>query len=93
MRSISSLSRLLGLHTGLFIRNIHRILFRLRRPVRIAVERFDDMAFSGNRHPFRIDYKVAASSEGRLLDLHADMISNCGFSLDLSVGVTGRSKV
>ena len=31
---------------------------RLRRPVKLVLERADDMALTGNRHPFRFDYKV-----------------------------------
>ena len=31
---------------------------RLRRPVRMQLERDVDMALTGGRHPFRFDYKV-----------------------------------
>ncbi|KIH48852.1 hypothetical protein ANCDUO_21075, partial [Ancylostoma duodenale] len=30
---------------------------KLRRPIRITLERFDDMAITGTRHPFRFIYK------------------------------------
>lgn len=33
------------------------LLYRYRRPMRLTLERFDDMAISGTRHPFLFRYK------------------------------------
>ncbi|TMS38408.1 hypothetical protein L596_005140 [Steinernema carpocapsae] len=66
---------------------------RLRKPVRITVERFDDMAISGTRHPFRFDYKVAIDKMGHLLDYKIDALCNSGHTRDLSAGVLQRAMV
>lgn len=65
-------------------------LSRLRRPVRCAVERFDDMALSGGRHPFLGKYKIAYSKDGKLNAYHVDMYDNGGYSTDASVFVSQR---
>ncbi|GMT22071.1 hypothetical protein PFISCL1PPCAC_13368 [Pristionchus fissidentatus] len=64
---------------------------KLRKPVRITLERFDDMAISGNRHPFRFDYKVAVDAAGKLLDMDVVCLQNAGHSFDLSIGVIHRA--
>ncbi|KHJ97695.1 putative xanthine dehydrogenase, molybdopterin binding subunit [Oesophagostomum dentatum] len=66
-----------------------------KQPVRLTMERFDDMAMSGTRHPFRFNYKVnlsvALDSSGKFLDYDVVAYSNCGYSFDLSVGITQRA--
>ncbi|KAK0398793.1 hypothetical protein QR680_002757 [Steinernema hermaphroditum] len=66
---------------------------RLRKPVRITMERYDDMAISGTRHPFRFDYKVAIDKIGNLLDYQIMALCNCGHNRDLSAGVLQRAIV
>ncbi|KAF8370363.1 xdh-1 [Pristionchus pacificus] len=66
---------------------------KLRRPVRITLERFDDMAISGNRHPFRFDYKVAVDDNGKLVDMNIACLQNAGHTFDLSIGVIHRCMV
>ncbi|GMR45518.1 hypothetical protein PMAYCL1PPCAC_15713, partial [Pristionchus mayeri] len=66
---------------------------KLRTPVRITLERFDDMAITGNRHPFRFDYKVAVNDEGKLLDMDIVCLQNAGHTCDLSIGVIHRCMV
>ncbi|KJH50087.1 CO dehydrogenase flavoprotein [Dictyocaulus viviparus] len=64
---------------------------KLRKPVRIILERFDDMAITGTRHPFKFVYKVAMDKSGMLRDFSVKAYSNCGHSLDLSQGVMRES--
>ncbi|WKY06780.1 hypothetical protein Q1695_006737 [Nippostrongylus brasiliensis] len=66
---------------------------KLRRPVRVTMERYDDMAVTGTRHPFRFNYKVALDASGKFRDFCVTAYSNCGHSLDLSLGVTQRAMV
>uniref|UniRef100_A0A1I7XZV4 xanthine dehydrogenase n=1 Tax=Steinernema glaseri TaxID=37863 RepID=A0A1I7XZV4_9BILA len=66
---------------------------KLRKPVRITMERFDDMAISGTRHPFRFDYKVAVDKMGNLLDYSITALCNSGYTRDLSAGVLQRAMV
>ncbi|CAJ0933287.1 unnamed protein product, partial [Mesorhabditis belari] len=66
---------------------------KLRRPVRFYLERYDDMAITGTRHPFRFDYEAAISKDNKLLDLKVHSYSNGGFSEDLSLAVATRAIV
>lgn len=64
---------------------------KTRRPVRCMLNRDEDIAVSGQRHPFLCKWKVGVTKTGKLLALDADVFSNGGFSLDLSGGVLDRS--
>lgn len=61
-----------------------------KRPVRIMLNRDEDMLLSGQRHPFQARWKVGVSSTGRLLALEADVYNNGGFSQDMSGAVMDR---
>jgi xanthine dehydrogenase/oxidase len=64
--------------------------FRFKRPVRVTLERFDDMAVSGTRHPFLFDYRLAVDEDGKFLDYEINAYNNCGMTVDLSKGVMGK---
>jgi xanthine dehydrogenase/oxidase len=64
---------------------------KYKRPARGALSREEDMVVSGTRHPFRGEYKVGFTSEGKLVSLELDMFANAGYSLDLSAAVLERS--
>ncbi|PGH27251.1 xanthine dehydrogenase [Polytolypa hystricis UAMH7299] len=64
---------------------------KTKRPVRCMLSRDEDIATSGQRHPFLCRWKVAVSKEGKLLALDADIYANAGFSQDLSAAVVDRS--
>ncbi|KAF3001822.1 hypothetical protein E8E13_003469 [Curvularia kusanoi] len=61
-----------------------------KRPVRIMLNRDEDMLLSGQRHPFQARWKVGVSSAGKLLALDADVYNNAGFSQDMSGAVMDR---
>lgn len=65
--------------------------YRLNRPVRCMLDRHEDMASSGGRHPFLARYRVGATRDGRLKALDVTMYSNAGCSLDLSGAVLDRA--
>lgn len=46
---------------------------------------------SGMRHPFLGKYKVWFDDSGKLFNLEADIYSNAGFSMDLSLAVMERA--
>jgi xanthine dehydrogenase/oxidase len=54
------------------------------RPVRLNMERQIDMSVTGQRHPFKVEYKVGFTNEGRFSALDIRMWSNGGCSMDLS---------
>ncbi|HZJ14616.1 MAG TPA: xanthine dehydrogenase molybdopterin binding subunit, partial [Chthoniobacteraceae bacterium] len=61
------------------------------RPVRVQLDRDLDMQLTGKRHPFYANFEVGHDDEGRLTALKCDLISNGGWSLDLSMPVTDRA--
>jgi xanthine dehydrogenase/oxidase len=65
--------------------------YKLRAPVRISLDRDEDMASTGTRHPYYAKYKVGFSKEGKLIALDVAMFSNAGCTQDLSINVGERS--
>jgi xanthine dehydrogenase large subunit len=63
----------------------------LQRPVKLRVNRDDDMSITGKRHDFRIDYEAGFDDEGRILGLDVVLASRCGFSTDFSGPVNDRA--
>jgi xanthine dehydrogenase molybdopterin binding subunit/xanthine dehydrogenase small subunit len=61
------------------------------RPVRVQTDRDVDMRLTGKRHPFLGRFRAGYDDEGKLLALQAELISNGGWSLDLSLPVTDRA--
>ncbi|KAL6564919.1 aryl-alcohol oxidase 3 [Orobanche minor] len=57
---------------------------KLRRPVRIYLDRKTDMIIAGGRHPMKITYSVGFKSDGKLTALHLDILINAGITADIS---------
>ncbi|KAI9933030.1 hypothetical protein MW887_009284 [Aspergillus wentii] len=64
---------------------------KTRRTVRCMLNRDEDIASSGQRHPFLCHWKVGVTKEGKLLALDADVYANGGHTQDLSGAVVERS--
>jgi xanthine dehydrogenase large subunit len=64
---------------------------RLRRPVKLRLDRDDDFLITGRRHCFSYDYDVGYDAEGRVLASEVTMISRAGHSADLSAPVMTRA--
>ena len=64
---------------------------KLKRPVKLRLDRDDDFMVTGKRHPFAYDYTVGFDERGRLSGLKLQMLANCGFSADLSGPVADRA--
>uniref|UniRef100_A0A146LZ03 xanthine dehydrogenase n=2 Tax=Lygus hesperus TaxID=30085 RepID=A0A146LZ03_LYGHE len=64
---------------------------KLKRPVRMSMDRDEDMVISGQRHPFLGVYKAACMPDGRITACHFRLYSNAGYSLDLSGAVMERA--
>lgn len=67
------------------------VALKTKRPARIIYNIDDDMQFTGKRHPFQNDYKVAFDSEGRIQALEAFLYTDGGAANDLSTAVLGRA--
>jgi xanthine dehydrogenase large subunit len=64
---------------------------RLKRPVKLRLDRDDDFMVTGKRHPFAYEYTAGFDDSGRLSGLQLMMAANCGFSADLSGPVADRA--
>ena len=64
---------------------------RTGRPVKLRLDRDDDMVLTGKRHEFLGDYDIGFDASGRIVALDLAMASRCGFSLDLSAAVNDRA--
>ncbi|EKS31103.1 Aldehyde oxidoreductase [Afipia felis] len=64
---------------------------KLNSPVKLRYDRDDDFMVTGRRHGFEYDYSVGFDDEGRILAAQIDMITNAGFSADLSAPVMTRA--
>ena len=64
---------------------------KLKRPVKLRLDRDDDFMVTGKRHPFAYEYTAGFDNSGRLHGLKLMMAANCGFSADLSGPVADRA--
>jgi xanthine dehydrogenase large subunit len=64
---------------------------RLGVPVKLRPDRDDDFLVTGRRHGFEYDYVVGYDDDGRVLGAQIDLISNAGYSADLSGPVMTRA--
>ena len=64
---------------------------KLNRPVKLRLDRDDDMMITGKRHDFCYDYEVGFDDAGRILAVRVEMIARAGFSADLSGPVATRA--
>ncbi len=64
---------------------------RLGRAVKLRPDRDDDMAITGKRHDFVIDYQVGFDDSGRIHAVGGDFYARCGYAADLSGPVTDRA--
>lgn len=58
--------------------------YKLNRPVRMMLDRDEDMLVTGGRHPFLFHYEVAFDNNGRINGCDIKAYSNGGYSLDYS---------
>ena len=60
-------------------------------PVKLRLDRDDDMVATGKRHPYQYRWESAFDDAGRILGLRLEMASDCGYSADLSGPVNDRT--
>jgi len=64
---------------------------KLKRAVKVRLDRDEDMAATGKRHDFAIDYEVGFDDEGHILAVDYTFALRAGFSADLSGPVGDRA--
>ena len=64
---------------------------QLNRPVKLRLDRDDDMMITGKRHCFYYEYDIGFDDDGRILAAKIEMVTRAGFSTDLSPPVATRA--
>lgn len=64
---------------------------KLKKPVKMRLDRDDDFMITGRRHCFWYEYEVGYDDEGRVLGAEITMVSRAGHSADLSGPVMTRA--
>jgi xanthine dehydrogenase large subunit len=63
----------------------------LQKPVKIILNRADDMRMTGKRHPYSTDFRIGLTSDYRIKAFRAEMFQNGGAAADLSPAIMERS--
>jgi xanthine dehydrogenase/oxidase len=64
---------------------------KLGKPVRVVLDRDEDMMSTGNRHPFLFNYRLAVTKDGLILACEVEIFCNAGYSMDCSLAVLNRA--
>ena len=64
---------------------------QLERPVKLRLDRDDDMMITGKRHCFSYEYEAGFDDDGLICALTIEMVMGAGFSADLSGPVAARA--
>ena len=67
------------------------VAFKLNRPVKLVLNRQDDIRITGKRHPYSSDYKIGLTGEGKILAYEATFYQNAGAAADLSPAILDRT--
>jgi xanthine dehydrogenase large subunit len=78
-------------NASIFSQSAALAAFKLQKPVKLRVNRDDDMMITGKRHDFRLDYTVGFDDTGRILGVDFMLASRCGYSTDYSGPVNNRA--
>jgi xanthine dehydrogenase large subunit len=63
----------------------------LRRPVRLVLDRGQDMRVTGKRHPYSSDFRLGLAADGAILAYEVTYYQNAGAAADLSPAILERS--
>ena len=81
-----------GKETNFMTSSICALLaYKTRSPVKLRLDRDDDIIITGKRHEFYSDYEVGFDNEGLITGLKIKMASKCGMSPDLSHAINERA--
>ncbi len=63
----------------------------LKKPVKYALNRLEDMAFTGKRHPYSSDFKIGLDKDYKIQAYEVTFFQNAGAAADLSPAVLERT--
>ncbi len=64
---------------------------KTKKPVKLRLDRDEDIIITGKRHEFYSEYEVGFNDEGIIEGLKIKLASNCGMSPDLSLAINERA--
>tara|TARA_B100001057_G_scaffold494298_1_gene590542 strand:- start:1117 stop:3417 length:2301 start_codon:yes stop_codon:yes gene_type:complete len=64
---------------------------KTKKPIKLRLDRDDDMIITGKRHDFFSKYEVGFDDDGRIKGLKLKLASRCGMSPDLSLAINERA--
>ena len=64
---------------------------KTKSPIKLRMDRDDDIIISGKRHDFYSEYKVGFDNKGIIKGLKVILASRCGISPDLSSAINDRA--
>ena len=64
---------------------------QLRRPVKLVLDRQEDMRLTGKRHPYSSDFKIGLNAAGKILAYEVTYYQNAGAAADLSPAILERT--
>ena len=65
--------------------------YKLNKPVKLVLNRMDDIRMTGKRHPYSSDYKIGLTSNGKILAYETTYYQNAGAVADLSPAILDRT--
>ena len=65
--------------------------YTLNKPVKLVLNRMDDIRMTGKRHPYSSDYKIGLTADGKILAYEATYFQNAGAFADLSPAILDRT--
>ena len=63
----------------------------LQKPVKLILERIDDMRMTGKRHPYESRFKIGLDKNLKILAYETDFYQNAGAAADLSPAIAERT--
>ncbi len=81
-----------GKETNFMTSSICALLaYKTKKPVKLRLDRDDDIIITGKRHEFYSEYEVGFDKQGKIKGLKVKLASNCGMSPDLSQAINERA--
>ncbi|MCU0286603.1 MAG: molybdopterin-dependent oxidoreductase [Acidobacteria bacterium] len=65
--------------------------FILKRPIKLTLDRAEDIIMTGKRHPYSSDFKLGLKSDGTILAYEVFFYQNSGAAADLSTAILERT--
>jgi len=65
--------------------------FLVKKPVKIKLNRDEDMRLTGKRHPYDADFKIGLDQTGKILAYQVEFFQNAGAVADLSLAILERT--